>query len=155
MDMNASKKLWMFCLMALAVGNANAGSVGEELELESKVRIAKLKEELAKTGAVEKVVAPTLSESPKLATAPVAVQRKPVSSMRVVSIFGIAPDYVAQVEIDGDVIKVKKGARFARWYVTDVSAQGVSLSLVDGDSNKRQRKGSAREQTKRFLPAIF
>jgi type IV pilus biogenesis protein PilP len=89
---------------------------------ESKKTLAKQKEENSKLAPTTPVVA--LNQL----TAPSMVKPKPINTEpRTISVYGVAPDYKAEMEINGKVLLVKTGQTIQNYKVASINSSGVTL----------------------------
>ena len=103
---------------------AQETTLGELLDLESKVTKAKLNQDLAK---IEPVVVPKPVDLPKLDTVP---KKQPVIEPVTVAVYGISPNYKAQMDFGGKIVTVRKGLSIYGKRVVSITAEGVTLESV-------------------------
>ena len=119
---------------------AQETSLGELLDLESKVTKAKLNQDLAKVEPMQ-MVKP--SELPKLDVPP---PKKPTAIVpHTVAVFGIAPNYTGYMDFDGSVIPLKKGDVIYGKRVVDISTRGISLEVIPAQPRAKVSKSSKKK----------
>ena len=129
-----------FLLVVIAMNcmcNATAQDVklADMLAAESKKTHAKQQEELAK-------IAP---DAPTIALNQVAsqvlVKPKPIiPEPRTISVYGVAPDYRAEMSINGTIQLVKTGQTIQNYTVASINPIGVTLLTVVYPKKKKARK---------------
>lgn len=115
-------------LLVLIVVNCISGVFAQEVKLvdmlaeESKKTLAKQKEEALKNAPPILPVAQNLLQ-PSQVIKPKVIKREP----RTISIFGIAPAYSAEMEINGKIILLKTGHTVDGYKVGSINPSGVTL----------------------------
>lgn len=120
------------------MSNAAAQDVtlADMLAAESKKTHAKQKEELAKTA----------PETPPISLNQVAsqilVKPKPINpEPRTISVYGVAPDYKAEMSINGAILLVKTGQTIQNYTVASINPIGVTLlTVAQSKKIKKSRK---------------
>ena len=132
-------KSWILSLILVGttsiVSAQESVKLSEMLDLEAKVALAKMKEELNKTTTpVPTVPIPNL---PKVDFKP--QQSEPYT----VAVFGVSPDYKAHMNINGNVVLVSKGQKIEGRTIVDISKAGITMQepvrVKHGKSTKRAR----------------
>lgn len=136
---------------------AQEATLGDLLNLETKVTVAKMKEELAKSSATE-VKLPVL---PKL---DVPVKRAPVEP-KTIAIYGVSPNYEGLMDFDGRVMKVKQGSSVFGKSVVNITAEGITLltppkakvtkPVKKNKSKRAVKKPVSSEPTTQFYPVLI
>lgn len=118
-------KIFMAVMSLVFVSSAFAQDVKlvDILAEESKKTLAKQKEELAKLTPAAPVVTMNQIASQNL------VKPKPINTEpRTISVFGVSPDYKAEMEINGKVLLVKTGQTIQNYKVASINPIGVTLT---------------------------
>lgn len=111
---------------------AQETSLNDLLNLETRVTVSKMKEELSKSSAAD-VKVPVL---PKLDGALKHIPREP----RTIAVYGVSPNYEGQMDFDGSVVTVKPGMTIFGKVVASISANGITLvTPAKRKQNKRYR----------------
>lgn len=139
-------------LLLSASTMAQETTMGDMLNLESRVTVSKMKEELAKSSPpeVKTVTLPKLDMPSKPVVLP----------PRTVAIYGMEPNYQGLMDFNGSVVTVSKGSQVFGKVVSDVSVHGVTLSTpapmraVRKAKRGKQRvvRASANSGTTSFYP---
>lgn len=115
-------------LLAVIALNSISSVFAQDVKLvdmlaeESKKTLAKQKEENSKLAPTTPVVAMNQL------TAPSIVKPKPINTEpRTISVYGISPDYKAEMEINGKVLLVKTGQTIQNYKVAAINPTGVTL----------------------------
>lgn len=149
----------IFSVAALLVANhalAQETTLGDLLNLETKVTVSKMKEELAKTSAPE-IKVPVL---PKMDS---PVKRAPVEP-RTIAIYGVSPNYEGLMDFNGSVMKVKQGSSVFGKVVTNITAEGITLltpaktkpvKAVKRKSKRSVKKPMSNDPVTQFYPVLI
>ncbi|MBC3871444.1 hypothetical protein [Undibacterium oligocarboniphilum] len=134
-------------------------TLGDMLDLESKITVSKMKEELAKSsGEVKPTILPKLDAPVK----PVHVEP------RTVAIFGVSPDYEGIMDVNGSMVPAKKGSLIDGRLVTDISVSGITLTEIATPKRKSSKHSKpvkhsktdsqvsqAKQPVSRFYPRLI
>lgn len=128
-------------LLSLAAFSCITNVFAQEVKLvdllaeESKKTLAKQKEEISKSTPAAPVVPLNVGQIPALP------KPKPiVNEPRTLSVFGVAPDYMAEMEINGKFHLLKVGQSIYSYKVASITPSGVNLLSMAPPKKPKPRK---------------
>lgn len=137
------------CMTQVALAE-EASTLNEMLNLESKVTVNKMREELAKTNPPESKIV----NMPRLDLPPKKVVNPPMA----LAVYGVSPNYEGMMDFNGSVVTVKKGSTVFGKIVSDISTQGITLvtpaPIKRAKHVKRKKHATSRGPTTNFYPVI-
>ena len=139
--------------IAVIALNCMSSVFGQDVKLvdllaeESKKTLAKQKEELAKLAPTAPVAAMNQIAVPSIA------KPKPINTEpRTISVYGVSPDYKAEMEINGKVLLVKTGQTIQNYKVASINPIGVTL--LSNVKSKRSPKARSKVAVKKPADSV-